>query len=88
MAEEREELKEKQVQTDSDSTKSDSLKVADIMDDINEEIKEEAKEKLKDKIIEKKKEIEKTKHILKKLEKQYQELLDKDLYELYYDEEW
>ncbi|MFW6016855.1 MAG: hypothetical protein ACOCRK_10495 [bacterium] len=37
---------------------------------------------------EKQKEIEKTKVILNKLEKQYQKLLNKDIDEIYYDRCW
>ena len=43
---------------------------------------------VKSKLKEKKREIQKTELILNKLKRQYKELLEKDIDEIYYDEIW
>jgi hypothetical protein len=51
-------------------------------------VESEKHEKVKNELKEKKREIEKTRVILNKLERQYQKMLDTEIDELYYDRCW
>lgn len=62
-------------------------KIKDFMEEVDEELLEDKMKKIKPVIKEKKKEIELAKRTLEKLEKEYQELLEKKVDELYYEEE-
>jgi hypothetical protein len=64
-----------------------SEKIKDIMKEVDGELLEDKLEVIKPIVKDKKKEIELARRTLEKLQKEYEELLDTDIDELYYNEE-
>jgi len=62
-------------------------KIKDFMKEVDEELLEDKMERIKPIVKRKKKEIELAKRTLEKLQAEYEELLEKKVDELYYEEE-
>lgn len=64
------------------------MKARELNCEVCRKISSEKEEKVKKVLEEKRREIEKTEVILNKLQRQYEELLEKDIDEIYYNRCW